>query len=338
MIPLLFRIAPTTVVALAVSVSAAEMLAQTETALDDVVIRLERTSCFGECPVYTVSIDAKGNVIYDGAKFVRVEGRQTDRIPVSRVLAILATADRIGFFDLRDRYRTIRNPDGTETMVTDMPTAFVTITRGGRSKRVEDYLDAPHGLKELEQQIDETARTTRWIRLDEQMLHQLLQKGWFPSAAERAELLRRAVQHDDVAVVKGLLEIGADPNVTYYGTNTPPLMMVCSAATARALLDAGASPFATNDNGGTALGRAVFLAPEVAEVLIRAGAQVDQPSDSDGRTPLWHSAYLGNLGVVNLLLNAGADPGARANGMSVLEAAHAAREAARLRKPSVVDQ
>jgi hypothetical protein len=337
MIPSLFRIAQATVMALAVSVSLSAALAQTESVPDDVVIRLERTSCFGECPVYTVSIDAKGNVTYDGANFVRVEGRQTDRIPVSRVLAILDIADRIGFFDLRDRYRTIRNPDGTETMVTDMPTAFVTITRAGRSKRVEDYLGAPRGLKELEQQIDETARTKRWIRLDERMLQQLLQQGWFPSEKEGPELLRKAVQHDDVGVVKGLLAIGVDPNVTYYGTKTPPLMMVLSAATARALLDAGASSFARNDNGGTSLGWAAHLAPAVTDILIKAGAPVDQPSDSDGRTPLWQAACLGNLGVVNLLLSAAADPGVRANGVSALECARRAGEAARLRSPSIVD-
>ena len=33
----------------------------------DVVVTLERTSCFGGCPVYTVSIDRSGNVAYEGA-------------------------------------------------------------------------------------------------------------------------------------------------------------------------------------------------------------------------------------------------------------------------------
>src|SRR5829696_6498448 len=130
---------------------------------DDFVLKLERTECLGECPVYSVSIDAIGNVTYEGTKFVRVQGRQTDRIQVSRVAALLATAERIGFFDLRDRYRTIRNPDGTESFMTDLPTAYVTITRGGRSKRIEDYVDAPQALKQLEQLIDDTARTKRWI-------------------------------------------------------------------------------------------------------------------------------------------------------------------------------
>src|SRR5688572_17114915 len=77
---------------------------------DDLLIRLDRTSCFGACPVYSVSIDAKGNVTYEGRKFVKLQGRQTDTIPVATVAALLQTAERIGFFELPDRYRTKRNP------------------------------------------------------------------------------------------------------------------------------------------------------------------------------------------------------------------------------------
>lgn len=142
-------------------------------------------------------------------------------------------------------------------MVTDLPTALVTV------KRVENYIGAPRGLRELEQQINEIARTKRWIRLDEPTLQQLVLEGWSPSVEERAELLRKALQHDEVGVVKALIEIGADPNAAYYGTNTPRLMMVRSAAAARALLEAGAIPFARNDNGGTPPGWAVHLAPDV---------------------------------------------------------------------------
>jgi len=189
------RLIAVTAVALAVATIPASSSAQEVPA--DSVIKLERTSCFGECPVYSVSIDAKGNVTYDGTEFVRVKGRQTDRIPVPRVAELLATADRIGFFDLRDQYRTIRNPDGTETMVTDLPTTFVTITRGGRSKRVEDYVGAPAELKQREQQIDEATRTVRWVRLDVPTLQQLVRRGRFPSGQDRAELLRQALMYNE---------------------------------------------------------------------------------------------------------------------------------------------
>lgn len=328
-----FRVTGSIVAAVVIATAASGISAQNVPA--DLVITLERTSCYGECPVYSVTIDAGGNVTYAGKRFVRVEGRQQDRIPVSRVASLLATAERIGFFDLRDQYRTIRNPDGTETMVTDLPTTFVSITRSGQSKRVEDYIGAPEGLRELEQQIDEAARTTRWVRIDVPTLQQLVRDGRSPSVEERAELLRKALQRDEVAVVEALLDIGADPNAPYHDTNTPPLMMVRSAAAARALIQAGAVPSARNDNGGTPLGWAVNLPPEVTEVLLKAGVAVDQPTDSSGRTALWHAACRGNAGVVDLLIRAGADPAHRWGGMSAVECARQAREDARLRRPLV---
>jgi uncharacterized protein DUF6438 len=124
---------------------------------EDFVIKLERTACYGRCPVYGVSIDARGNVTYDGTSFVRVVGRQTDRIPISKVAALVQTVDRIRFFELENKYR---------QLITDLPTTFVTVTRDGHSKQVEDYFGAPKSLRDLEQQIDDMAGTARWIERD----------------------------------------------------------------------------------------------------------------------------------------------------------------------------
>ncbi len=297
----------------------------------DVVIRLERTSCFGECPVYSVSIDAKGNVTYDGTEFVRVKGRQTDRIPVPRVAELLATADRIGFFDLRDQYRTIRNPDGTETMVTDLPTTFVTITRGGRSKRIEDYVGAPAELKQLEQQIDEAARTVRWVRVDVPTLRRLASSGQISSRAQRGEIFYQALTHDDVDVIAALLEMDADPNWDF-GRKTRPLMMVRSARATRVLIEAGANPSARNDNGETPLSQAVLLAPEVTALLVTSGAKVDQLVGSDGRTALWQASCEGNAGVVKLLLDVGADPTLQPSHASAVDCARQGQESVRLQR------
>ena len=79
----------------------------------DASIRLQRTSCYGPCPIYTVTIDARGTVTYEGERFVRVVGRQTAQIGTSTVATLLARAERIRFFEMRDAYRVIENPDGT---------------------------------------------------------------------------------------------------------------------------------------------------------------------------------------------------------------------------------
>ena len=138
--------------------------------------------------------------------------------------------------------------------------------------------------------------------------------------------------------MKGLIDLGADPNGGYFGTNTPPLMLVRSAAVARVLLAAGANPNAVNDNGGTPLGWSVSLASDVGQLLLRAGARVDGPSDRDGRTPLWRAACAGHADLVAFLLAAGADPAASASGKSALECTRDAREAACKLKPSLPDE
>ncbi len=132
------------------------------------------------------------------------------------------------------------------------------------------------------------------------------------------------------------LDVGADPNAGYYETHAPALTMVRSAAAARALIEAGASPSVGDDVGGSPLGRAAYLEPEVTRLLLKAGVQVDQPTGTDGRTALWQAACGGNVGVVRLLLDAGANPTLHPGSTSAVECAQSGREYARLRTASVI--
>ena len=144
------------VIAVLVAIGSGSGAAQDAAIPSDLLIKLERTACYGTCPVYSVFLDATGTVSFYGTKRDGTTVQQTDRIPVSEVAALLATAKRIGFFEMRDSYR---------AMITDLPTTFVTITANGQTKKIEDYFSAPRELKQLEVQIDEAARTQRWLKM-----------------------------------------------------------------------------------------------------------------------------------------------------------------------------
>jgi hypothetical protein len=120
----------------------------------DLLIKLERTACLGTCPSYTVSLDAAGNVTFVGDGFVRATGKHRARIPASTVATLFQTVRRTGFFELRDSY---------SAAITDMPMTIVTITAGGRTKRVEDYVAGPKELKQLQGAIDKATGTGLWI-------------------------------------------------------------------------------------------------------------------------------------------------------------------------------
>ena len=303
----------------------------------DTLIHMQRTSCFGPCPIYAVTIDARGTVTFEGEMFVRVVGRQTARIAPSVVARLLASAERIRFFELRDAYRVIENPDGTVMSVTDLPTTVVTITANGRTKRVEDYIGAPDILAPFEREIDEAARTQRWIFLDEDTLEALLRSGWSASGDEGATLLRQAIGRDDVAVARRLIEMGGDLDGP--GTNRlPPLLQARSGSMVELLVKAGADPNQRPVDAvaaWTPLMSTSYKDAAVAEALLKAGARVD---DSDGgRTALWYAACAGNWRVVTVLLRAGANARGAAD-MSAVECTRGARQDELNRRRTVLDR
>jgi hypothetical protein len=289
----------------------------------DTVIQLERTSCFGSCPVYTVTIDARGAVTYVGKQFVRVVGRRTAQIAPSAVARLLSRAQEIRFFDMRDEYKVIHNPDGTITTVTDLPTQIVTITVNGRTKRVDDYVAAPETLEPFEREIDEAAGTKRWVFLDEKALDDLVRSKWPASGEQGAKLLQEAIERDDVTIARRLIEMGSGLDGPAE-SRVPPLLLARSGSMVDLLVQAGADP---NErpvgrvDGRTPLMSTSYKDPAVAEALLRAGARLEDMDD--GRTALWYSACAGNWRVVTVLLRAGANP----RGSTPRSAIDCAREA-----------
>jgi hypothetical protein len=59
-------------------------------------------------------------------------------INTSTVAALLAQAERMGFFRMRDAYRVTENPDGTVSIVSDLAHTVVVVTVNGRTTQVEE--------------------------------------------------------------------------------------------------------------------------------------------------------------------------------------------------------
>lgn len=323
--------------AVGISLAACPALAQEPDIPSDTLIRLQRTSCYGPCPIYSVTIDARGTVTYDGERLVRVVGRQTAHIDPTAVATLLAKAESIGFFRMRDAYRVIENPDGSEVMVTDLPTTFVTVTAGGRTKKVEDYIAAPDALASFERDIDAAAGTKRWVFLDEKALDDLARSGWSASSEEGATLLQQAIERDDVPIAQGLIELGADLDGPP-SNRLPPLFSARSRAMVELLVRFGANP---NERpvdrvaARTPLMAASYKDVGVTEALLKAGARLE---DVDaGRTALWYGACTGNWRMVTVLLQAGAKPRGSTD-MSAADCTRRARQDELHRQRTVLDR
>jgi uncharacterized protein DUF6438 len=130
----------------------------------DLKITLERTECFGYCPVYKLTITADGAVVFEGRRFVKQEGATIkSAISRERLKQLMAEFDRVKFFSLEDDYSETRL-----SCPTDQPSAFTSIRVNGKSKTINHYLGClepkvPKGLTELENKIDEIVNTAQWL-------------------------------------------------------------------------------------------------------------------------------------------------------------------------------
>ncbi|WP_151087236.1 DUF6438 domain-containing protein [Hymenobacter baengnokdamensis] len=82
------------------------------------VLILQRTPCYGTCPVYTATIFADGRVEYDGQRFVKLLGKHTLSLPVATINEMLAEARRVEFTKFQERY--VGNTN-------DLPASIITV-------------------------------------------------------------------------------------------------------------------------------------------------------------------------------------------------------------------
>ena len=125
---------------------------------DDVIITLERTPCFGFCPVYTLNIHGDGTVVYEGKDFVKIKGHAEATISQEEIEQLVAEFEKVDYFSLHDSY--------TERTITDAPSVITSITIDGRTKTIEHYhgdFSTPEELTRLEDRIDEIINIDQWI-------------------------------------------------------------------------------------------------------------------------------------------------------------------------------
>jgi Family of unknown function (DUF6174)/Domain of unknown function (DUF6438) len=121
------------------------------------IITLERTACFGACPIYKLTIFGDGKVVYEGERFVKITGKRTAKISQKAVKELISDFEKINYFSLQNSYQ--GGP-------TDLPSAITSFNTGRKQKTVSHYLgspNAPKELTELENKIDTVVNSQQWI-------------------------------------------------------------------------------------------------------------------------------------------------------------------------------
>jgi Domain of unknown function (DUF6438) len=121
------------------------------------IATLERTGCYGECPVYRLTVSSDGSVVYVGTRWVKVLGRQQYKLTDAQLSELQSAFEHATFMQMRD-YDRVEN--------TDDDWAHVSYRRGAIVKRVRHYHgdnSAPAALSTLEDDFDRIVDSGRFI-------------------------------------------------------------------------------------------------------------------------------------------------------------------------------
>jgi len=120
-------------------------------------VTLQRFACLGTCPVYTVSIDDQGRVVYRGQQFVAVVGDRSDTVSREVAQWLRQQLEQLGVWDLAEGWHH-RPP------VADVPAVALTIEEEDSSRTIR-FLEfqTPAFLHRAAALVDSIANVHRWI-------------------------------------------------------------------------------------------------------------------------------------------------------------------------------
>ncbi len=130
--------------------------AQETTTTAPLLLSLERTTCYGHCPYYSIQIYADGRAVYEGKQNVSLLGNYTATVPPSLVERLLAKAKAINYLDLAPKYP-IKGLG-----IIDFPVCISSVRQDGVLKTIYNRNEAPPALIAYEQLFDELTETLPW--------------------------------------------------------------------------------------------------------------------------------------------------------------------------------
>ena len=165
-------------------------------------VTLSRSGCLGTCPAYSVTVSTEG-IVFDGGFNATAAGKHTDRADPVAVRKLARQFIDSDFYSMDAQY---------VAGVTDCPTYVLSISIDGHRKEVMDYVGEwvgmPAVVSELEENVDEIARTERWIEGKEGLVAALKAEKFSFATFSAQVMLKEAASRGEVATMKEFLAAG----------------------------------------------------------------------------------------------------------------------------------
>ncbi|MDP6908685.1 MAG: DUF6438 domain-containing protein [Flavobacteriales bacterium] len=106
---------------------------------------IQRTACYGQCPMYKTTYMNNGQVTYVGKRFVEKIGTYSALLDTDEINSIKEMVEEYNYFELDSLY---------PTPISDFPSCITEVQINGKHKRVIDRRNPPEDLKSFEKFLD----------------------------------------------------------------------------------------------------------------------------------------------------------------------------------------
>jgi hypothetical protein len=123
----------------------------------DTVIHIQKTACYGDCPVFTATILSTGESFYRGKNNVEKIGDFTAKIDQRAIRKIDEKLMKIDFYDLKGRY-----PEDEKEIILDLPWVYVFSEFEDQEKHVAINNSGPKKLLNLISYVEMELDKLNW--------------------------------------------------------------------------------------------------------------------------------------------------------------------------------
>lgn len=116
-------------------------------------ISFKRTACFGTCPIYTLTVDSKGNATFLGERFTDKIGEFTKHLSREETKALFSTLNEANWDNFQDKY---------DANVSDLPSTIFAFNYKRINKKVVVTGEHPEGLIKINEALIAVAEADGW--------------------------------------------------------------------------------------------------------------------------------------------------------------------------------
>jgi hypothetical protein len=122
-----------------------------QSTIETPVLYIEKSACYGECPVYKTEIFLSGKMTFQGISNTKLKGRYCANIDKKDLTRLIDAFNQQNYISLNEFYF---------SHAKDLPTTTTGFNYNGKQKHVRDNDKAPPELKQLEKMLEILVDTT----------------------------------------------------------------------------------------------------------------------------------------------------------------------------------